>query len=335
MMENYLHVFSKKQIETATNDFAESNVLGAGGQGKVYKGLFENNQVLAIKKAKEFEETNKEEFVNEIILLSQINHKNIVRLMGCCLDVKIPMLVYEFVPNGTLCEMLHGSKSRPIPLEIRLRIALESAEALDYLHSYTYQSIIHGDVKSANILLENDWHAKVSDFGASNLVPIDDTQIFKVVQGTRGYLDPEYVTTSILTKKSDVYSFGVVLLELITRKCAIFINETSERKHLASCFCSSVRKKQLHDLLDKEIVTQNEKVIGVLHEVSDLAVWCLNVRGEDRPTMRQVVNKLQHLVRIHFSLMGLDTVPKETESLLGESTSSYSSVLEIETRLPN
>ncbi|KAJ3687224.1 hypothetical protein LUZ61_016388 [Rhynchospora tenuis] len=245
------------------------------------------------------------------------------------------MLVYEFVPNGTLFEMLHGSISRPIHFEIRLRIALESAEALDYLHSYTYQSIIHGDVKSANILLDNDRHAKVSDFGASNLVPIDDPQILNVVKGTRGYLDPEYMTTSLLTKESDVYSFGVVLLELITRKCAIFSDETSERKHLASCFCSSMRKNQLHDFLDKEIVTHNEKVIGVLHEVSDLAVWCLKVRGEDRPTMRQVVDKLQHLVRIHFSQMGVDIVPKETESLLGESTSYYSSVLEIETRLPN
>ncbi|KAJ4789901.1 Wall-associated kinase family protein [Rhynchospora pubera] len=231
------------------------------------------------------------------------------------------MLVYEFVPNGTLFELLHGkSNCRPISLGTRLRIALESAEALDYLHSSISRSILHGDVKSANILLQDDYHAKVSDFGASNLVPIDDTQVVKVVQGTRGYLDPE--------------------------KCAIFTDETSERKHLASYFVSTVTKNKLHSLLDQEIVTNKEKVIEVLHEVSGLAVWCLSVRGEDRPTMRQVVEKLQQLERFYSSLIGLEKVEEETEILLGESTpycssdtsafhsTGYSSVLEIETRLP-
>ncbi|KAJ3687329.1 hypothetical protein LUZ61_016493 [Rhynchospora tenuis] len=346
-MDNYLRVFSKKQIENATDSFAESRVLGAGGQGKVYKGLLEDNQFVAIKKAKEVEETGRGEFVNEILLLSQINHKNIVRLLGCCLETKIPMLVYEFVPNGTLSDLLHGRKrNRPIPLGIRLRIALESAVALDYLHSTISRSILHGDVKSENILLDDEYHAKVSDFGASNLVPIDDTQVVKVVQGTRGYLDPEYVATAVLTKKSDVYSFGVVLLELITRKCAIFRDETSERKHLASCFLSNASKNKLHELFDKQIVSNREKVIEVLYEVSDLAVWCLNVRGEDRPTMRQVVEKLQHLGRLHSNLLGPELVPEETDSLLGESTyystsdtsafhsTAYCSALEIETRVP-
>ncbi|KAJ4818768.1 Wall-associated kinase family protein [Rhynchospora pubera] len=347
VMDNYLRVFSKKQIEIATNGFAETHVLGTGGQGKVYKGMLQDNQVVAIKKAKEVEETQKGEFVNEILLLSQINHKNIVRLLGCCMEVKIPMLVYEFVPNGTLFELLHGKGNyRPISLGTRLRIALQSAEALDYLHSSISQSILHGYVKSANILLQDDYHVKVSDFGASNLVPIDDTQVVKVVQGTRGYLDPEYVATAVLTKKSDVYSFGVVLLEIITRKCAIFRDETSERKHLASYFISTVSKHKLHELIDTEIVTNNEKLIEVLHEVSHLSVWCLSVRGEDRPTMRQVVEKLQQLGRFHSSLLGLENASEETESLLGESTSyftsdapafhstGYSSVLEIETRVP-
>ncbi|KAJ1694723.1 hypothetical protein LUZ63_011421 [Rhynchospora breviuscula] len=347
MMDNYLRVFSKKQIEIVTNGFAETHVLGTGGQGKVYKGMLQDNQVVAIKKAKEVEETRKGEFVNEILLLSQINHKNIVRLLGCCLEVKIPILVYEFVPNGTLFELLHGKGNyRPISLGTRLTIALESAEALDYLHSSISRSIIHGDVKSANILLQDGYHVKVSDFGASNLVPIDDSQVVKGVQGTRGYLDPEYFATGVLTKKSDVYSFGVVLLEIITRKCAIFRDETSERNHLASYFISTVSKNKLHELLDKEIVTNNENVIEVLHEVSHLSVWCLSVRGEDRPTMRQVVEKLQQLGRFHSSLLELEKASEETESLLGESTSyftsgtpafhstSYSSVLEIETRVP-
>ncbi|KAF3325344.1 putative wall-associated receptor kinase-like 16 [Carex littledalei] len=349
MMDNHLRVFSKKEIENATNNFDEGQVLGAGGQGKVYKGkgFLETNQFVAIKKAKEVEETQRGEFVNEILLLSQINHKNIVRLLGCCLEDKIPMLVYEFVPNGTLFELLHGKgNTRPISLDTRIKVALDSAEALDYLHSSISRIILHGDVKSANILLEIDYRAKISDFGASNLVPNDDTQVVKVVQGTRGYLDPEYVATAVLTKKSDVYSFGVVLLELITRKCAIFRDETYERKHLASCFVSNARTNKLHELLDKDIVNNNEKVIEVLQEVSELAVWCLSVRGEDRPTMRQVVEKLQNLVRILSSQLGPERVQEETESLLGESTfytasdtsafhsTGYSSVLEIETGVP-
>ncbi|KAJ4803981.1 Wall-associated kinase family protein [Rhynchospora pubera] len=120
MMNDHLRVFSRKQLENATNNFNETNVLGAGGQGKVYKGLLENNQVIAIKKVRAVEETQREEFVNEIILLSQINHKNIVRLLGCCLEVNIPMLVYEFVPNGTVYHLLHRNKTIPISLGTRL-----------------------------------------------------------------------------------------------------------------------------------------------------------------------------------------------------------------------
>ncbi|XP_078149923.1 wall-associated receptor kinase 5-like [Carex rostrata] len=347
MMANHLRMFSKKEIENATDNYSDDRVLGRGGQGKVYKGVIENNQVVAIKKALELKETPKGEFVNEIILLSQINHKNIVRLLGCCLEDKIPMLVYEFVPNGTLFELLHGnSRTRPISLSTRLKVALDSAEALDYLHSSVIQTILHGDIKSANILLENGYRAKVSDFGASNLVPIDDTDVAKVVQGTRGYIDPEYFATGILTKKSDVYSFGVVLLELITRKCAIFRDETYERKHLASCFVSNASKNNLHELLDKDIVGTNEKVIEVLQEVSELAVWCLCVIAEDRPTMRQVVEKLQNFVKLHGSQLGPERVQEETDSSLDEATFytasdasalhsiGFSSVLEMETGMP-
>ncbi|XP_078149925.1 wall-associated receptor kinase 2-like [Carex rostrata] len=223
MMTNHLRIFSKKEIDVATDNYSDARVLGRGGQGKVYKGLIENNQAVAIKKALELKETPKGEFVNEIILLSQINHRNIVRLFGCCLEDKIPMLVYEFVPDGTLFELLHGnSRTRPISLGTRLKVALDSAEALDYLHSSVIQTILHGDVKSANILLENNYHAKVSDFGASILVPNDDTRVVKVVQGSPGYFDPEYVATAVLTKKSDVYSFGVVLLELINKEVCHF-----------------------------------------------------------------------------------------------------------------
>ncbi|GJN41325.1 hypothetical protein PR202_gn00681 [Eleusine coracana subsp. coracana] len=150
-----------------------------------------------------FDERNEKEFGKEMLILSQINHKNVVRIYGCCLEVEVPMLVYEFIPNGTLYQLIHG---RPhgsrISFTTRLKIAHETAEALAYLHSWASPPIIHGDVKSPNILVDEDYTAKVADFGASTLAPTDEAQFVTFVQGTYGYLDPEYMQTSKLTTRN-------------------------------------------------------------------------------------------------------------------------------------
>ncbi|XP_078149924.1 wall-associated receptor kinase 2-like [Carex rostrata] len=344
MMDNHLRVFSKTQIENATDNYSDAHVLGRGGQGNVYKGLLENNHVVAIKKAKEVEEAQRGEFVNEIILLSQINHKNIVRLLGCCLEVKIPMLVYEFVPNGSLFDLLHRKGSRKsISMGTRLKIALDSAVALDHLHSSISHSIIHGDVKSANILLDANYTGKVSDFGASSVVPVNE--IVELVHFSHGYLDPECLYTQIITKNSDVYSFGVVMLELITRKEAVYTDENGEKQPLATSFLSKARKNEHHEMFDVEIANE-ESVMEILDEISEIALKCLSPKGDDRPTMRQVVEELQKLVRLHNNLPRRKIDEEETESLLGEtnfsSTSNasgfnstqYSAVLEIITGAP-
>ncbi|CAL4967652.1 unnamed protein product [Urochloa decumbens] len=288
-----VRVFSKKELENATNNFDKRRELGRGGHGTVYKGIMKDSRVVAIKRSKVCNTKQKDEFVQEIIILSQINHRNVVRLLGCCLEVEIPILVYEFIPNGTLFQLIH-SEGASISLDDRLRIAIESAEALAYLHSSAFPSIIHGDVKSSNILLDDKYMAKVTDFGASHMLAKDETQFMTIVQGTLGYLDPEYLQERQLTEKSDVYSFGVVILELITRKTAIYSEDSSERKGLASSFMVTMKENKLQDMLDKSIVG-----VGMepLQAIAELAKKCLSMKGEERPQMTEVVERLKTIRR--------------------------------------
>ncbi|KAK1306875.1 Wall-associated receptor kinase 3 [Acorus calamus] len=213
----------------ATNKFNEKNILGQGGQGVVFKGVLSDKQTVALKKSTIADDKmDYKQFANEIFILSQINHKNVVKLLGCCLEVEILMLVYEFISNGNLFDFIHSAGH--LCLNECLRMATEAASALAYLHSDASPPIIHGDVKSPNILLDENHIVKVSDFRTSKLTSKDANQFATFVQGTRGYLDPEYFQKGQLTDKSDVYSFGVVLVELLARKKAFFARETKRRE---------------------------------------------------------------------------------------------------------
>ncbi|XVE60879.1 hypothetical protein DITRI_Ditri05aG0162500 [Diplodiscus trichospermus] len=292
-----LRLFASNELEKATDGYNENRILGQGGQGTVYKGMLTDGSIVAIKKYKimedkTFDEKKLEQFINEVIILSQINHRNVVKLLGCCLEAEVPLLVYEFIPNGTLSQLLHDQNAEfPITWEMRLRIAIEVANALSYLHSAASAPIYHRDIKSSNIMLDDKYRAKVSDFGTSRSIALEQTHLTTQVQGTFGYLDPEYFRSSQFTEKSDVYSFGVVLVELLTGRKPIFSKQSEEVRSLVTFFLLSIKENSLLDILDPMVLNgaQHEKIVAV----AKLAKRCLSLNGKKRPTMKQVAMELE------------------------------------------
>ncbi|XP_037431148.1 putative wall-associated receptor kinase-like 16 [Triticum dicoccoides] len=319
-------IFTEEELKQATNRFSEQQVLGQGGYGTVYKGILEGNVEVAVKRRKTADEQQKKEFGKKMLILSEVNHRNIVKLLGCCLEVEVPMLVYEFVPNGTLFQLIHGNHGLRISLATRLGIAHESADALSYLHSSASTPILHGDVKSSNVLLDRDNKAKVADFGASILAPIDKSQFITLVHGTCGYLDPEYMQTNLLTDKSDVYSFGVVLLELLTGKLPFNFNPDVpvHEKSLAMMFMYAMKENKLEQILDAELKDGDNTEI--LEEIAELAMRCLEMCGDNRPSMKEVAELLDSVRKV-MQHPSVQRNPEEMECLLGEPSSMVSSTI--------
>ena len=251
-----------------------------------------DGRIVAVKKSKVIDEGKFEEFINEVVILSQINHRNVVKLFGCCLETEVPLLVYEFIPNGTLSQYLYEQNEEfPPTWDMRLRIATKVAGAIFYLHSAASSPIYHRDIKTTNILLDDKYRAKVADFGTARSITIDQTHLTTVVQGTFGYLDPEYFQSSQFTEKSDVYSFGVVLVELLTGEKAISSTRVQESKSLATYFIHSMEENNLFDILDARVVKDAEK--EEIIAVANLAKMCLNLNGKKRPTMKEVAKQLE------------------------------------------
>ena len=286
---NNIKIFKKEELKAIIEP---CNVIGKGGFGEVYKGLLQN-QLVAIKKSINVDKSQEKQFANEIIIQSRVIHKNIVKLIWCCLEVDVPMLVYEFVPQGSLHDILHGSKKMSLSLGTRLNIAAGAAEGLSYMHSKTSTTILHGDIKPGNILLDDNFDPKISDFGISRLIAIDKSHT-KCVIGDMCYMDPIYLQSGLLTKKSDVYSFGVVLLELLSRQKATF----GEDRTLVKAFLDGYRQdRQVLELFDKEILV--EKDIWIFHELAMLIVECLQLDVDRRPEMTDVAERLHSLKRSH------------------------------------
>lgn len=297
-------LFSAKELEHATNNYNENRILGKGGQGTVYKGMLEDGRIVAIKKSKVVDESYLQQFINELVILSQINHRNVVKLLGYCLETEVPLLVYEFIPNGTLSHIIHQTDNTEFLFtwDIRLRIATEVANALSYLHSAASMPIYHRDIKSTNILLDEKYRAKISDFGTSRSISVDQTHFTTQVRGTFGYLDPEYCQSNKFTEKSDVYSFGVVLAELLTGQKPIFpaLSEGDDRS-LAIYFSRFMRNNRLFEIIDLHIANEVGKEEEIT-TVAKIATNCLNINGKNRPTMKQVAIELERL-------KGIDKLP--------------------------
>ncbi|KAJ0253489.1 Wall-associated receptor kinase [Hirschfeldia incana] len=287
-------IFSAKELKKATDNFNMNRVLGKGGQGTVYKGMLVEGSIVAVKRSKLVDEDKMQEFINEVALLSQINHRNIVKLLGCCLETEVPILVYEYIPNGDLFKRLHdASDDYNMTWEVRLRIAVEIAGAVSYMHSASSFPIYHRDIKTTNILLDEKYRAKVSDFGTSRSITIDQTHLTTLVAGTFGYMDPEYFLSSQYTDKSDVYSFGVVLVELITGEKPLTRVRSEEGRGLAADFLEAMKENRVFDIIDIRI--KNHERLDQVMAVAKLAGRCLSRKGKKRPNMKDVFIELERI----------------------------------------
>ncbi|KAM1272251.1 hypothetical protein ACFX2J_032964 [Malus domestica] len=288
--------FSYDELKKCTNNFSDSNEIGSGGYGKVYRGMLSDGQVIAIKRAQQGSMQGGLEFKTEIELLSRVHHKNVVGLLGFCFEQGEQMLVYEFMPNGTLREGLSGRSGIHLDWKRRLRITLGSARGLAYLHELANPPIIHRDVKSTNILLDEHLTAKVADFGLSKLVNDSGKgHVSTQVKGTMGYLDPEYYMTQQLTEKSDVYSFGVVMLELITARQPIEKGKYIVREVRLVMNKNDEEHYGLRELIDRNI--RNSGTLIGFGRFLELAMQCVEESAADRPTMSEVVKAIETILQ--------------------------------------
>ncbi|XP_078178126.1 wall-associated receptor kinase-like 20 [Carex rostrata] len=285
-------------MKDATNNFLRTNLLGTGGFGEVYKGVLPDGTPIAVKCAKIGNTKSTDQVLNEVRILSQVNHRSLVRLLGCCMDMDQPIMVYEFISNGTLADHLHGLRS-PLTWHHRLSIAHQTAEGLAYLHFLAVPPIYHRDVKSTNILLDEKLSAKVSDFGLSRLAESDLSHISTCAQGTLGYLDPEYYRNFQLTDKSDVYSFGVVLLELLTSQKAIDFTRPSDDVNLVIYVKRLVMEERLMEAVDPTITKDATDIeLDTMKAIGFLAVSCIEETRQNRPSMKEVHEEIELIMTL-------------------------------------
>ncbi|KAK9278444.1 hypothetical protein L1049_028009 [Liquidambar formosana] len=291
-----VNIFTYKELVEATNNFDSSKELGDGGFGTVYYGKLRDGRVVAVKRLYENNYKRVEQFMNEVEILTRLRHQYLVALYGCTSrHSRELLLVYEYISNGTVADHLHGERAKAgsLPWPIRMSIAIETASALKYLHA---SEIIHRDVKTNNILLDDNFRVKVADFGLSRLFPFDVTHVSTAPQGTPGCVDPDYHQCYQLTSKSDVYSFGVVLIELISSKPAVDITRHRHEINLSNMAINKIQNHALHELVDPSLGFESDyKVNKMITAVAELAFRCLKNGKDMRPPIEEVLESLKEI----------------------------------------
>ncbi|XP_024518736.1 probable LRR receptor-like serine/threonine-protein kinase At1g67720 isoform X1 [Selaginella moellendorffii] len=300
--------YSFQEMKEASNNFG--NKIGSGGFGTVYYGRLKNGREVAIKVLSATSHQGAREFSNEVTLLSRIHHRNLVSFLGFCQEGKERILVYEFMHIGTLRDCLYAKEEDRLVLDwtARLKVLLDAAKGLDYLHTGCNPSIIHRDVKSSNILISDKKTGKVADFGLSKMTSEGSSLVSTTVKGTVGYLDPEYYMNQRLTEKSDVYSFGIVLLETISAREPLSPELFEPESNIVQWARAALQKGDIKSIVDPAL--GDAPRMESLWKVGEIAMYCVEPHGVNRPTMAEVARELQEALDLEEEPVGLESSPK-------------------------
>ncbi|AEE82206.1 putative protein kinase RLK-Pelle-RLCK-V family [Arabidopsis thaliana] len=288
------HWYTLRELEVSTNGFADENVIGQGGYGIVYRGVLEDKSMVAIKNLLNNRGQAEKEFKVEVEAIGRVRHKNLVRLLGYCVEGAHRMLVYEYVDNGNLEQWIHGGGlgfKSPLTWEIRMNIVLGTAKGLMYLHEGLEPKVVHRDIKSSNILLDKQWNSKVSDFGLAKLLGSEMSYVTTRVMGTFGYVAPEYASTGMLNERSDVYSFGVLVMEIISGRSPVDYSRAPGEVNLVEWLKRLVTNRDAEGVLDPRMV--DKPSLRSLKRTLLVALRCVDPNAQKRPKMGHIIHMLE------------------------------------------
>ncbi|KAG8391865.1 hypothetical protein BUALT_Bualt01G0231400 [Buddleja alternifolia] len=285
--------YTLRELEAASNGLSDENVIGEGGYGIVYYGVLNDNTRIAIKNLLNNRGQAEKEFKVEVEVIGRVRHKNLVRLLGYCVEGAYRMLVYEYVDNGNLDQWLHGDVGEISPLtwEIRMNIIIGTAKGLAYLHEGLEPKVVHRDIKTSNILLDRQWHPKLSDFGLAKLLNSERSFVTTRVMGTFGYVAPEYACTGMLNEKSDVYSFGILIMEIITGRSPVDYSRPPGEVNLVDWLKTMVGNRKSEDVVDPKMLERPAS--KALKRVILVALRCVDPDALKRPKMGHVIHMLE------------------------------------------